>query len=402
MLTVFLFAATTALGAPAIPLCEGLTVVTAVVQESGDYESIKRITSVTDQAVTLHYSNERLVSDFLSSDPPKLVRYEMDRTVTKADLKSASLYLQQFDPLLPVQAPGATAISISADLFRKLKTGEAAELGMFLPFTESPSLNRDEHPNIWDNALTAPVRKVAGGVTSFPILVDSRATRLPAIEVGGDFFGDEARLVILDDETNPLVLQYRFGVDSVSVSPEVAKLLGIPEQAPADRERFDVIKIETKCAKRADGPKPPPNGGGQAPELNLDGEGSTATAMADALEAEIEKHGSADLHAIYFAFASATLRAESDVALSAVAEMLRRNPEWRVAIHGHTDNIGNDPANLKLSKARASAVLRALTGRWGIDAARMSADGFGESAPVADNKTPVGRARNRRVEIVKQ
>lgn len=409
MLAFPLLAAAMASSAPAIPVCEGLTIVTAVVQESGDYESIKRITSVTEEDVTLHYSNERLVSDFLSSDPPKLVRYEMDRTVAKADLESATLYLQQYDPLLPVSAPSATAISISSDVFRRLKRGASAELGIFLPFTERPSLNRDDHPNLWDNALVAPLTKISDGATSFSVLVDSRQVTLPAIEVGGDYFGDRTRLVILDDEKNPLVLQYRFGVGSVSVSPEVAKMLGISEQAPADRERFDVIKIETNCAGRAEAKQQPASGAGDLPamegslpEPDLDGEASLATQLAEVLEAEIEKDGAVDLHAVYFSFGSARLRRESDVTLTAVAEMLKRNPDWRISIVGHTDNVGGDVANLKLSRARAFAVQQSLVSRWNVAASRMTSDGFGEGAPVADNASPAGRARNRRVEIVKQ
>ena len=70
-------------------------------------------------------------------------------------------------------------------------------------------------------------------------------------------------------------------------------------------------------------------------------------------------------------------------------------------IVGHTDSDGDAAANLDLSRRRATAVKNALTTEFGIDAARMEADGRGESQPVAGNETPAGKANNRRVEFVK-
>lgn len=68
----------------------------------------------------------------------------------------------------------------------------------------------------------------------------------------------------------------------------------------------------------------------------------------------------------------------------------------------HTDNVGEHPANLKLSKARAEAVRAALTARYGIDGKRILSDGVAAMCPVATNGTDAGRALNRRVEIVKR
>src|SRR5436309_5471202 len=95
---------------PSIPLCPGLTVVTAVNQPQGDYESIKTILSVTDSDARLKYSVERLVQDWLSSAPPKLQKYTLYRTIRRSDLDSAILYEQQFSTELPEMVPETTAI----------------------------------------------------------------------------------------------------------------------------------------------------------------------------------------------------------------------------------------------------------------------------------------------------
>ena len=73
-------------------------------------------------------------------------------------------------------------------------------------------------------------------------------------------------------------------------------------------------------------------------------------------------------------------------------------PDYKLEINGHTDNLGNAKSNKKLSQDRANAVKAYITSR-GADAARLKASGFGSSKPIADNKTPEGRQKNRRVEF---
>lgn len=104
---------------------------------------------------------------------------------------------------------------------------------------------------------------------------------------------------------------------------------------------------------------------------------------------------------VHFDNASAALRPESAAALDQAAEMLKVNPTLRLEVGGHTDNVGAAEANLVLSQQRADAVRSALVER-GIAATRVTAKGYGATAPVADNRTDEGRARNRRVELTKQ
>jgi len=84
-----------------------------------------------------------------------------------------------------------------------------------------------------------------------------------------------------------------------------------------------------------------------------------------------------------------------------VMALLSQDPALKLAINGHTDNTGEKAHNQALSEGRAKAVVAALTGK-GIDATRLTAQGFGDSQPVADNATEEGKAKNRRVELVKR
>jgi len=85
--------------------------------------------------------------------------------------------------------------------------------------------------------------------------------------------------------------------------------------------------------------------------------------------------------------------------LKSIDGLIKNAPGFKVTIEGHTDNTGKADANLKLSQARAEAVVKWLTEHLQTPADRMEAKGYGDSKPIADNKTEKGRAKNRRVEI---
>jgi outer membrane protein OmpA-like peptidoglycan-associated protein len=99
---------------------------------------------------------------------------------------------------------------------------------------------------------------------------------------------------------------------------------------------------------------------------------------------------------IYFASGSARLTPDSEPLLGAVADIVLRCPDLRVRITGHTDDVGSEAANAALSQARAASVAGWLTDK-GIATGRFVAEGQGEAQPVADNTTPDGRAKNRRI-----
>ena len=105
------------------------------------------------------------------------------------------------------------------------------------------------------------------------------------------------------------------------------------------------------------------------------------------------------LNNIFFEFAKATLLPESKVELDRLVGILGRYPKMVIEVSGHTDNVGDDASNLKLSQDRAGAVMKYLLDH-GIAAARLQARGYGESAPVAANDTDEHRQLNRRVEFM--
>jgi outer membrane protein OmpA-like peptidoglycan-associated protein len=107
-------------------------------------------------------------------------------------------------------------------------------------------------------------------------------------------------------------------------------------------------------------------------------------------------------HGILFDTDSDRLRPESAPVMKMVSQGLEKNPNLKLEIDGYTDSTGNDQHNLDLSQRRAAAVRSVLIGQYGVDAARLTASGFGPAKPVASNDTPDGRAQNRRVEFLKQ
>jgi len=123
-------------------------------------------------------------------------------------------------------------------------------------------------------------------------------------------------------------------------------------------------------------------------------------ATADQMAAEIAKTGRVAVYGINFDTGSAKIKPESDKVLGEIASLLGKNPAWKMRVEGHTDDVGGKASNQKLSEQRAAAVVAWLTSH-GIAPARLTAQGFGDGKPVADNKTEDGRAKNRRVELVK-
>lgn len=399
--------------APTIPLCVGLTIVTAVAQPTGDYESIKTIQSVTDSGVQVKYSSEAMVQD-LTDNEPHLVQTNVTRTIRRRDLRDAALYMQVFSPNVPEVIPETTAIGTSTAVLNALKAKGESDFGIVIAnFYAKTSVDRDEHPNVYDNQELGTLTRIGKAPVMLPVIVNGVPTTLPAIQAEGELVMDKSEFFFLDDPANPLTLKFRIGIgDSVSVSTD-GKLVG------NDRDLLQVIKITAPCVnaplQNGGGPG---GGGGGAGAAGAGGAGgggagvgggggaSAGGAAGGAGSSQIERalaeSGKADVYSIYFTFNSDVIRPESEPTLKEIAGVLNKHPDWKLGVNGHTDGVGNDGYNLDLSKRRAAAVRTALVTKYGIAGARLTTAGFGKSQPKDTNSTLEGRAKNRRVELVKQ
>lgn len=400
---------------PRIPLCPGLTIVTAVNQMNGDYESIKTVESITSDAVRLKYSTERMVMDLLLDSAPKLEKSTLFRTVRRVDLQSATLYEQQFSTELPETIPQTTAIGTSTDVLEALKKKGESKFGIFIAYTQiKPPIDRNVHPNVYDNQMVATITRAGAEPVLLPVIVNDVPVKLPTIRATGDFFGDKAEFFFLDDPDNPLTLMFRIGIGALKpLSPEMLencargkaahlppeKMFGWGCDRPngADRDVLRVIKINYRCAV----PVAARSGGGAGAGTGAGGGANALAGGAAAIEHALADTGKIDIYSIYFSFNSDVIREESEPTLKDIADVLRRHPDWRLNVNGHTDGIGGDQFNLDLSKRRAAAVKDALAKRYAIDPQRLMTAGFGKSQPKDTNDTLEGRAHNRRVELAR-
>jgi outer membrane protein OmpA-like peptidoglycan-associated protein len=106
-------------------------------------------------------------------------------------------------------------------------------------------------------------------------------------------------------------------------------------------------------------------------------------------------------HGIHFDTDSDRIEPDSAGVIRQIAGALEKNPTLKLEIDGYTDSVGNATHNQDLSKRRAEAVKSVLVSQFNIDAARLTANGFGAAKPIGSNDTAEGRAANRRVEFVR-
>lgn len=101
---------------------------------------------------------------------------------------------------------------------------------------------------------------------------------------------------------------------------------------------------------------------------------------------------------VLFDFDKSNIKPEAGAILDRLIAFMNENKDQKANLSGHTDSVGTDAYNLKLSERRTNSV-RDYVVKKGVDSGRVSGQGFGESKPIADNKTAEGRSKNRRVEI---
>jgi len=114
----------------------------------------------------------------------------------------------------------------------------------------------------------------------------------------------------------------------------------------------------------------------------------------------LNKEGHIALY-INFETGKADIKPESQKIINQIVQMMKENPDLKISIEGHTDNVGTPQSNQTLSENRAKAVMNTIIAK-GIDKSRLSSKGWGQTKPIADNQTEEARAKNRRVELVKK
>lgn len=433
--------------APQVPLCPGLTIVTAVSQPNGDYESIKRIESVDSEGIRLKYSFEAPNTGWFANPDEPVIRTVAYRRVLAKDLWSASDYQQVFTADADELIPETTAIGTSAAVLDTLKSvGEATIRISLLPAATPLRAGEETQPNAYDFFQGGTIKRL--GIVSIPVIVNDRPVELTAVHARGQVAFEDSEFFFLDDEQNPMTLRMRLGIGAIPpMDPMLADTCaqmrkdGVPDLLNAclpeggDRDTLQVVKISYEC----EGPElaggGDPGGAGPAPLSStcrtaapeeLPGE----VAMAAKVEAQAEGPGEPAMTAAprairraategparwsrhwrrpaalmstasFFSFNSDEILDESEPTLAEIANLMRKHPQWRLSLNGHTDSIASASYNLELSRRRANATMRALVERYGVPADRLTAAGSGESSPIDTNDTLEGRARNRRVELI--
>jgi outer membrane protein OmpA-like peptidoglycan-associated protein len=322
-----------------VPFIVGLTTVRAVSDPKGDYESLRVITSIDAARYRIEVSGE-----VPGDDSTALVKVNVQRKVLTTDQAAARRLRTYFHTDDEDSYPGTVPIFSAAmvnDLRNTGKTGLTfLDVGTVFGVL---TIKRE---------LSGTLTRVKDSSTTIPVTVNGHSTELPVIHAQGtlsDQHDSEAfDYYVLDDPANPLILRGKgAGTSSAIIRIEYP----VPKESPAS------------------------------------------------IESSLAKNEVAEVYGIYFSFNRADIRPESERVLKEIAAILFAHPDWKLRVDGHTDGIGNAADNLDLSKRRAAAVKEALVSRYGIDAARLTNEGYGESSPRDTNDTPEGRARNRRVEL---
>ena len=353
-----------------LPLPEGSVVVQTLTFTGGDRESLLSLQEASERGSVYAWN---FLEVHATGDT---IREKYEFLEGTADLLAAARLLDLHSKEGPLEHPGYTMMAISRATYRRLL---AARSDTFQVMTaESPGGAAPAALGWLGRGRKVPARYrgtislVAPVPAPFPLLVSGRRVEVPALHLRATLTARgrswTPEFWVLADTTYPLMLKWVGASDA-------------PENV------LQTVRVDLPpplvAMRGARGTGTPPSGGLAAVEGALDS------------DCRVELPG------IYFAFNSAELEPASNAAIAALAEVLNRHPEWTGTIEGHTDSVGTAAANLALSDRRAAALRDRLVSAHKVDPARLDTKGFGSSRPREPNATIEGRARNRRVELVR-
>ncbi|HET6579895.1 MAG TPA: OmpA family protein [Gemmatimonadales bacterium] len=407
-----------------VPQRPGLTIVSAVAGDTylgnsrGDYEMAVTVTSLSPAGTEL------TASSFVRNNAGKHEWLRFRRIVPASDLRMARTQVLGFATEDVATVPGTTSLGPSV-----LVMAEARQKGQ-VEFKVRNYADRRDNPGT--------LRRV--GIDQLPVLLNGRRVALPAVHMRGQL-GPAGHLRpwsfwFFDDPAQPITLKVSYGAEGAPETsapewlrqviridvPDAAAGMGEVTQGPvAPGSPRGGVELAGPDGSLPTGDAMPPGGTGAGRPLagregaGGDGAGGAGTgagnggmgsgagglgAMAG-MARDLTEVCRVAVPGVYFEFDSDELNPASAPWIGLVAEVLRRHPDWTVTIEGHTDSIGDPGYNQGLSVRRADALRRELVARHGIRAARLDAQGFGAARPLEPNTTLEGRARNRRVELVR-
>jgi len=358
-----------------VPMKAGLVVAGASSQKGRpDYETIITARNVSSSGIDIDYTYfgpRAGTPENAHAAPSNSIRDVVtQRKVLSQDLATAheqNLYYSARDPHV---FPGTTSLRLSRDVFTGLKSSEGVQFSYkvypppsmqglvsnLLNKAQSDSGNLSlqdimERPSA-STLVKCTLQRASPDDVAYPVILNDKPVELPAVHAACRSDHDDLDLYVLDQMSDPIVL---------AGGSRLGHLRG------------EVIRINYPEEK-----------------------------TANPIEQDLKQSGRAQVYGIYFDFASATIRPQSQVVLAQIAKAMKDNPSWRLNVEGHTDNIGGDLANVDLSRRRSAAVVQVLTSQYRITSDRFTSRGYGASRPVDTNDTLEGRARNRRVELVRK
>lgn len=346
-----------------IPLIKGLVIDSIISSTNGDLENIESTTDITSTSITEDDDTEHAPQTpgghpaNLNGPPESTGKGKT--IIDVVDVASSSRIYPYFATGGTLHMPGSLGRGFSTETLKQLRTGKLADVQIATDIQTMLSATFKGHvpptTTQWGQTpmYDCPLQRVEPADLAFPVLVNNEPVELPALHARCALDNkDHNDYYVLDQMSNPILLYTR--ISDYGDSSQTIK-----------------ITFET-AAKKSN------------------------------LEQKLADKQPVEIYGIYFDFNSAYIKPESEVVLKQIAEVMRKNPTWKLNVSGHTDNIGEGDFNQKLSEARSLAVKTALVKEYKIAPDRLSTSGFGASRPIADNTKAEGRARNRRVELQRQ